>query len=191
MVSSPAPKLTTTQSLVLTTIAWRGPCTPYDLKDYFQRVVRALVEVPHTLLYTEPPKLAALGLVHEERERSGRRRKTYTITDAGMDVVREWLATPPSREPSLDDEAMMKLLYSVFSTPAAVRDLARNQVDYYEARISAIELALPTSDHDAARRRYLRTGARLALQQAKLLREFWLDVEKDPDRKAEAKRRGV
>src|SRR5687767_5553225 len=59
-MSSALPRLTTTQHLILTTIAWRGPCTPYELKDYFQRVVRHLVEVPHTLLYTEPPKLAEL-----------------------------------------------------------------------------------------------------------------------------------
>jgi PadR family transcriptional regulator, regulatory protein AphA len=189
MVSTPA--LTTTQHLILTTIAWRGPCTPYELKDYFQRVVRTLVDVPHTMLYTEPPKLAALGLVHEEREETGRRRKTYSITEAGMEVVRAWLASPPSRDPSTEDEAIMKLVYSVFSTPAAVRDLARHQVAFYEARITAIEEALPTSDHDARRRRYLRTGARLAYEQAKVLREFWLDVEQDPDRKAESKRRGV
>lgn len=190
-MSSPAPKLTTTQHLILTTIAWRGPCTPYELKDYFQRIVRLLLEVPHTLLYTEPPKLAELGLVTEEREDGGRRRKTYTITDAGLDVVRDWLATLPEREPSTDDEAIMKLTYSFFSTPDAVRELARHQVAMYEARIAGLEEALPTSDHDAHRRRYLRTGARLALEQSKVLRDFWRDVEKDPDRKAEAKRRGV
>lgn len=192
MVSSgERPKLTMTQHFILTTIAWRGPCTPYELKDYFQRIVRMLVEVPHTLLYTEPPKLAALGLVDEEREETGRRRKTYTITDAGMAVVREWLAAPPEREPSYDDEAIAKVSYSALSNPAAVRELAEHQVAYYEARIVMLEAGIVSSDHDAHRRRYIRTGARLALAQAHVLLEFWRDVEKDPDRKAEAKRRGV
>lgn len=104
-----------------------------------------------------------------------------------MDVVRDWLATPPSKDPSLDDEAIMKLTYSVFSTPGAVRELARHQVDCYEQRIATIEAMLPTSDHDAHRRRFLRTGARLAYEQAKVLLEFWRDVEKDPDRRSEAR----
>lgn len=184
-------KLTPTQHLILTTIAWRGPCTPYDLKDYYQRIVRLLVEVPHTLLYTEPPKLAALGLLHEEREETGRRKKTYTITEEGLEVVRTWLASPPEREPSTEDEAMAKLTYSALSTPSAVRGLARQQIDYYERRIAVLEAMIPTSDHDAHRRRYIRTGARLALQQARDLREFWRDVEKDPNRKSEEKRRGA
>lgn len=193
-MSSPSPSqtvLTTTQHLILTVIAWRGPCTPYALKDYFQQTVRYLVDVPHTLLYTEPPKLAALGLVDEEQEKGGRRRKTYSITDAGMDVVRAWLASPPSKEPSLEDEAIMKLMYSVFSTPEAVQGLARHQIGFYERRIETIETMLPTSDHDAQRRRFIRTGARLAYEQAKVLLEFWRDVEKDPDRRSEVRRRGM
>ena len=85
----------------------------------------------------------------------------------------------------------MKLMFSTFSSPAAVRALARHQVEYYEERIAGIEAVLPTSDHDARRRRYIRTGARLALEQAKVLLEFWRDVERDPDRKEESRRRGV
>lgn len=189
LVSSNSVKLTTTQHLILTTIAWRGPCTPYELKDYFQRVVRTLVDVPHTLLYTEPPKLASLGLVDEEQEPAGRRRKTYTITDAGMEVVREWLSSAPHREPSLEDEALMKLTYAAFSTPEAVRALANHQIAFYQDRVARLEAALSSSDDDAHRRRYLRTSARLALQQAKVLRDFWLDVERDPGRRAEAKQR--
>lgn len=185
------PSLTTTQHLILAVIAWRGPATPYELKDYFSRIVRFLVDVPHTLLYTEPPKLAALGLVHEEREETGRRRRTYTITEDGMEVVRAWLATPPVREPSLDDEAIMKLTYSVFSTPEAVARLARHQIEYYENRIEKIDTALPTSDDDAHRRRYLRTGARLARSQAVVLVEFWRDVERDPDREIESMLVGI
>lgn len=185
------PRLTTTQHLVLAVIAWRGPATPYALKDYFSRVVRFLVDVPHTLLYTEPPKLAALGLVREEREEAGRRRKTYTITDEGMGVVRAWLAEPPTREPSLEDEAIMKLMYSVFSTPEAVVALARHQIEFYENRIASIDAALPSRDADSHRRRYIRTGARLARDQAALLLEFWRDIERDPDRTVEDERRGA
>jgi PadR family transcriptional regulator, regulatory protein AphA len=184
-------KLTTTQSLILATIAWRGPVTPYQLKDYFSRVVRFLVEVPHTLLYTEPPKLAALGLLDEEVEPTGRRRKTYSITDAGLEQIRRWLQEPPEREPSTEDEAMFKLMYAGFTAPVHVATLARHEVEFYEQRIALLSEAIPSSDHDAERRRYIRTGARLALEQAKVMRDFWLDVEQDPNREVEATRRGI
>lgn len=184
-------QLTTSQYLILCTLAWRGPQTPYELKDYFQRIIRVLVDVPHTLLYTETPKLAAMGLAREEREDTGRRRKTYSITDAGLAVVKRWLAASPTKEPSLDDQAIMKLTFSHLSTPESVAGLARDQVAYYEARIARIRSGLIESDVDAKRRRYVRTGARLALRQAEVLLEFWNDVAADPDRRAEAKRRGV
>lgn len=183
--------LTTTQNLILATIAWRGPVTPYGLKDYFSRVVRLLADVPHTLLYTEPPKLAELGLLDEHREETGRRRKTYSVTEAGYEQIRAWLREPPVREPSTDDEAMFKLLYAGFAAPEHVAALARNQVEFYERRIALLEEVLPSSDHDAERRRYIRTGARLMYDLSRTMRDFWLDVEQDPDRKVEAARRGI
>lgn len=85
----------------------------------------------------------------------------------------------------------MKLTYSVFSTTDSVVELARNQIALYENRIATIDAVLPTSDHDAHRRRYLRTGARLARDQAVVLLEFWRDIERDPDREIETNLAGV
>lgn len=181
------PKLTTTQHLVLAVVARRGPCTPYELKDYFGRVVRYLVEVPHTLLYTELPKLAGLGLVHEDREETGRRRKTYTITDDGMDVVRAWVEDPHTREPSLEDEAIMKLIHGAFGSPEAVAELANRQVAYFSERIAAIDAAMALNI-DVHRNRYFRSAVRLARAQSEVLVEFWSDIERDPDREGEVLR---
>ena len=48
----------------------------------------------HTLLYTEPPRLAALGLVTEVRESEGRRRRVFAITAEGMEALSSWLDRP-------------------------------------------------------------------------------------------------
>lgn len=173
--------LTATQHLILTVVAWRGPATPYELKDYFQRIVKFLVDVPHTMLYTELPKLAQLGLVHEEQETTGRRRKTYTVTKAGRAVTRAWLGDAECRPPSVDDEAMMKFLYSEMSTPEAVAALAGQQLAYYEQRLGMVEASLASNLENAHRTRYLRTGARLLRDQTKLNIKFWKRVLEDPD----------
>ena len=59
----------------------------------------------HAQLYTEPERLAAGGYLTEERERGGRRRKLYTLTDAGRRALEEWRAEPTDAIPELRDPA--------------------------------------------------------------------------------------
>src|SRR5688500_4696465 len=50
--------------------------------------------IPHSQLYSEPGRLAERGLVEEAREPNGRRRRTFTLTDAGRAALQDWLGTP-------------------------------------------------------------------------------------------------
>src|ERR1700693_5906021 len=89
-----AAQLTPTSYLVLGLIAREGPSTPYDLKRHVAATIGHFWSFPHVLLYQEPPRLADLGLLTEEREQDGRRRRLFTITDTGRAVLEAWLATP-------------------------------------------------------------------------------------------------
>ena len=71
--------------LVLGITALRGPSTPYDLKRFVQLSIGHFWPFPHTQLYAEPARLAEAGLLDETREQDGRRRRHYTITDAGRE----------------------------------------------------------------------------------------------------------
>src|SRR5215510_13614233 len=87
-------KLSPTSYLVLGLVAAGGPCTPYDLKRLVAETVGYFWTFPHSQLYAEPARLAAAGLLSERRERGGRNRRHYTITEAGRAAVRAWLAEP-------------------------------------------------------------------------------------------------
>src|SRR3954451_2987405 len=103
------PHLTSTSYLVLGLVEREGPSTPYDLKRNVAATIGHFWTFPHALLYKEPPRLVERGLLTEQREAEGRRRRVFNITDAGRAALRQWLATP-SREPTeLRDAGLLQL----------------------------------------------------------------------------------
>ena len=50
-------------ALVLGLLAREGPSTPYDLERHVAATLGNFWSFPHTLLYSEPPRLVALGMV--------------------------------------------------------------------------------------------------------------------------------
>ena len=68
-------RLTPTSYLVLTLIEAMEPATPYDLKRAAAEGIGNLWALPHTQLYAECGRLAEAGLLTEEREADGRRRR--------------------------------------------------------------------------------------------------------------------
>src|SRR4030081_934598 len=77
-------RLTGTSFAVLTLIELLGPSTPYDLKQALERSIANFGMVPHTPFYAEPPRLVKGGFLSERQEAGGRRRKVYSLTDAGQ-----------------------------------------------------------------------------------------------------------
>ena len=89
-----SPTLTPTSAMVLGFLRAAGPSTPYDLKQMHALSVGHFWSIPHSQLYAEPERLAKTGLVSEEREDGGRRRRRFTITPAGEAALDAWLADP-------------------------------------------------------------------------------------------------
>ena len=102
-------RLSGTSYAVLGLIGYLQPCSPYDLKRYLEQSVENFWPVPHTTFYAEPSRLAAAGYLDEEREPGGRRRKLYRLTDAGRQVLEQWVAEPESAPPQIRDELMLKI----------------------------------------------------------------------------------
>ena len=65
----------------------------------------------HAQLYSEPERLAKGGYVTGERERGGRRRKTYAITEAGRAALAEWRTEATDAIPQLRSPALLKLFF--------------------------------------------------------------------------------
>src|SRR6185369_5111678 len=83
-VEGEAFRLTPTSYLVLGLLAREGPSTPYELERHVRATLGNFWSFPHTLLYSEPPRLARFGLVEEVRETAGRRRRIFATTEAGQ-----------------------------------------------------------------------------------------------------------
>jgi PadR family transcriptional regulator AphA len=135
----PEVRLSPTSYVVLGMIALRGPSTPYDLKRGVKHSVGYFWNFPHAQLYSEPDRLAALGLLALSTEESGRRRKTYSITDEGLATLRGWLASPTEEHFEMRDIAELKLFFNEAGDPENVTALASDQIRQHEARIAVYE----------------------------------------------------
>ena len=109
------PSLTTTSYAVLAQLALR-PWSTYELARQRVRYFRYVWPRAESAIYREVKRLAAMRLVAAKREYVGKRPRTvYSITEAGRQVLRAWLATPVSPF-AMDFEAMIRLFIAPLGT---------------------------------------------------------------------------
>src|SRR6266576_2403513 len=105
-----SPQLTPVSYVVLGLVA-QGATTSYDMKQKASRSVGYFWNFPHSQLYAEPAHLVELGLLDEEREAEGRRRRVYSLTPAGRTALADWLREPTSEQPQIRDTGLLKLFF--------------------------------------------------------------------------------
>jgi DNA-binding PadR family transcriptional regulator len=127
-------RLSAVSYVVLGFVQWAGEATPYRLKQLVAMSVGNFWTLQHAQLYTEPERLARAGFLTEERERGGRRRKVYSITDKGRQALEDWRAEPTDAIPELRSPALLKLFFG--ADPAAVAPL---QVEAYRRKLAEYE----------------------------------------------------
>jgi len=131
--------LTPTSYLVLGLLAREGPSTPYELKRHVAPTIGHFWSFPHALLYKEPARLERLGLLTEEREESGRRRRLFTITEAGQEALRAWLSHPARHPTELRDLALLQLFFADLESTAATLAIAEEQLAVHRAQLAGYE----------------------------------------------------
>jgi DNA-binding PadR family transcriptional regulator len=170
---APSPRLTEASYIVLGLLELAGQGTPYDLKRAAQMSTSNFWSIPHTQLYTECARLAGAGLLDERREQTGRRRRTYSLTDRGRRLLEQWRDAPTAHVYELRDASTLKLFFG--GDPAA---LAASQLQVHTRQLEVYERLLGDVA-DAPR------GQRLALEcgighEREFIR-FWSSVsETDP-----------
>ena len=103
--------LSTTSYAVLGLLALRS-WTGYELTQQARRSLAHAWPKEDSVLYEEPRRLVARGLAQARQERDrGRTRNRYSITDAGRQALRAWLATP-SAPPRLELEPLLRLTFA-------------------------------------------------------------------------------
>jgi PadR family transcriptional regulator AphA len=137
--------LTPTSYIVLGLLDVAGEATPYDLKRIASATVGGFWSVPHSQIYAEPARLSRAGLLEEQREETGRRRKTYRLTDAGREALASWLASADTDGFELRDPGLLKLAFG--ADPA---QLARTQFEVHRQRAKELEAIASTLDVSGA-----------------------------------------
>ena len=172
-------RLGPTSYLILGMVALRGSSTPYELKRAVQRSVGYFWPFPHTQFYQEPPRLTRAGLLTEEREEGGRRRRTYAITERGREALRAWLRKPVSEPFELRDLAELKLFFSELATTEDLVALARTQEQLYRQRLAEVEAIAARFGDDPTRARRL-APLRLGVRMLEAAVSFWADLAQNP-----------
>jgi PadR family transcriptional regulator AphA len=126
-------RLTNISFIVLGLLSWAKRATPYDLKQMVASLAD-LWSVQHTQLYGEPARLAKAGYVTEEQETTGRRRKTYELTEKGRRAFEEWKTAPTDTFTELRDPGLLKLYFG-----ADPRLVAADQLKLHRRRLAEYE----------------------------------------------------
>jgi DNA-binding PadR family transcriptional regulator len=92
-------------------------------------------QFPHSQIYAETERLARLGLLAEEREQTGRRRRSYRITAEGRAALAAWLAEPTDEPMQVRSLGLLKLFFAQHATPEDVAELARAQAELHRRTV--------------------------------------------------------
>jgi PadR family transcriptional regulator, regulatory protein AphA len=168
--------LTPVSYVVLGLVARDGPVTPYDLKAAVGRGIAHFWQFPHSQIYSESERLTRLGLLVEERETGGRRRRHYRVTTEGEKALTAWLAEPTSEIPQVRSLAILKLYFGHFADPQDIAALARAQQQAHVEReelLGALLERLRASD-----RPWQLAVGMLMRDAARAMADNWAQVER-------------
>ncbi|WP_181789196.1 PadR family transcriptional regulator [Streptomyces phytophilus] len=187
-----------------------GPATPYALDREIQQSVGHFWDFPRSQIYAEAARLVRRGLVTEEREAGGRRRRTLALTRAGRDTLAAWLTGPAEAGTDVRDEGLLRLYFQQDEAPDGaseeasdgvsggerVRRLAEAQVVAHRAKLAEFEAILVTAGGEGAAGLGPRFDAPQAAALAFGLRfeelavEFWTEIAEGGAGVVDPRRRG-
>jgi PadR family transcriptional regulator AphA len=179
IIAADSLRLSPVSYLVLGLIGLRGASTPYQLKRAASRSINYFWPFPHSQLYGEPKRLAAAGLLSEEREEVGRRRKLYSLTSLGKQALEDWLATPPGAIFEMRDMAVLQLFFGEFTSRETIVRLAEDQVRLYRERL-AVYQTIADQYHTAPMSQRRMAPLELGIRMAQACIEFWSDIARHP-----------
>lgn len=117
-----------------------------------------------------------MGMLELSIEDEGRRRQTFSLTEAGRQAVEDWLAEPESEPMQVRDIAELKLFFGELAGEGDMRALANNQIRQHRDRIRTYDdmrERYESIEGVASRMVPLRLGLRL--EHAAL--DFWEELE--------------
>ncbi len=137
------PKLNATAYSLLGLICKKS-WSAYELTEFMGKsVIRFILPRSPSQLYSEPKKLAALGLIDIEKTPNGKRQRTqYHITDKGRDAFQVWL-NEAGAPPKIEYKSLLKF-YLV--DPSNTQGLRKKAQEMREETLAQMQSTLALLD---------------------------------------------
>lgn len=138
--------LSASSYVVLGLLDQYGAATPYALDRMIRESVGHFWVFPRSQLYAEAARLVRLGLVAEQREDTGRRRRLLSVTPQGRAAFGAWLASPSTEQTEIREYGLLRLFFhpeTGADTPE-IRKLAAEQADVHRRQL-AVYAAIATT----------------------------------------------
>jgi DNA-binding PadR family transcriptional regulator len=156
----------------------RGGAGPHDLLRLAQRG-RILAWAGESQYYVEPKRLAKLGYLEAHKEPGKTRERTvYTLTDKGLEALREYARTPVTVTPVKSDPLVRLLIADLVGEAVTRESIAtlREDIADLEARLDESEASAAELPH---RRKYLQLANGFLRQLLALHTQLVDDVERE------------
>jgi DNA-binding PadR family transcriptional regulator len=116
-----------------------APMTGYELKSIIDESTTHFWHAHHSQIYTMLRKLEAEGmLVSEESDGDDKlKRRVYELTEAGRNVLLDWLSKPLLEVPTVKEDLLVRLFFSSQRDPQDVLDELRFQRQLHEQKLEA------------------------------------------------------
>lgn len=156
----------------------RGGAGAHDLLRIAQRS-RFLAWAGESQYYVEPKRLASLGYLEARKEPGKTRERTvYTLTEQGLDALRDWVRTPVGFTPFKSD-ALIRLLATDLVGEEAVREGFASLHDDLEDMRSRVRETAERARSLPHREKYLRLGLEFVEGLIALYEQLVEEVERE------------
>ncbi|HEY7145520.1 MAG TPA: PadR family transcriptional regulator [Streptosporangiaceae bacterium] len=114
--------------------------TGYELSARAGRPLGYFWTARHSQIYPELQRLLDAGLVRFDRAAGPgpRDKKVYSVTDAGLASLRDWVTRAPQPSPGRDD-LLLKAYAAWTADPEAARQLFAGQIGRHQERLTEYE----------------------------------------------------
>jgi DNA-binding PadR family transcriptional regulator len=158
----------------------RGGAGAHDLLQMAKRG-RFLAWAGESQYYVEPKRLARLGYLEARKEPGKTRERTvYSLTDKGLDALREWVRTPVRYTPFKSDALIRLLATDLVGEDEVRKGFAGLGADLEDMR-SRVQEAAKVARTLPHREKYLNLGLHFVEGVIDLYEELLASVERDFD----------
>jgi PadR family transcriptional regulator, regulatory protein AphA len=117
------------------------PRSGYDVTKWFERVASPFCSAGYGSVYPALARLEGEGWVVHERVPSGRgpKRKVYSITERGKEVLLRWVREPASDPQTRDEQLVKALSYGMLAPEEALELLDEVRERHAQRGIKALD----------------------------------------------------